>query len=368
MSYSHEEIYALIGRDDKVAVLTFHEDSEGYKMFGKDLTVVFLYNQYEREQFEEKFRANSDESTHGKIKAQYLGYDIPVEAAEYIRKEGINSTDIKSIFPSPWPHENLYHKEEKRAIRKIEIPIKKEPKGGDYDWMYGFTKKLVSDGVGLCPHDREWYLAMKLFHEEKNLSEDESAEIRDNGTLKPAIEEKYLEIKFDKEVITEEEQKRLERLWSDSMNSNFEILKQELNNAGINLKKLSSEKPSLFWFLMKDTYRYIPRHLNIAGARAIYLDFKGFLHVFLRHVQEFEAIEQFKHKDNFLWNPEDVIMVMQKVISSVDDEIQEFWKEKPDQRFSKYGEQSLYFEGDYYTFHIEANGRLSTFHNNRKKI
>lgn len=366
MSYSQEEIYTLVGRDDKVAVLTLHEDSEGYKVFGKDLTVVFLYNQYEREQFEEKHRSGSDENTYGKIKAKYLGYDIPQGAIEFLEKEGINSTDIKLIFPSPWPHENLYHKEEKRAIRKLKIPIKKEPKGGDYDWMYGFKKKLVSDGVGLCPHDREWYLAMKLYYEENNLSEGEQTEIWDNGTLKPGIEEKYLEIKFDKEIITEEEQKKLEYLWAESMNRNFEILKQELNNAGVSLKKLRGVNPALLWFLIKGTYQYIPRHLNIAGARAIYLDFQGFLHVFLRHVQEFEAGGQFKHKDNFLWNPEDVIMVMKKVISSVDDEIQEFWNERPDQRFSKYGKQSLYFEGDYYTFHVEADGRLSTFHRNRK--
>lgn len=118
---------------------------------------------------------------------------------------------------------------------------------------------------------------------------------------------------------------------------------------------------------MKGTYQYTPHHLNVTGARAVFLDFKGYLHIFLRHVQEFETSANFMHKDNFLWNPEDVIMVMKQVIDSVDDEIQEFWKQKPDQRFSKFGEQSLYFEGDYYTFHIEVDGRLSTFHTNQKK-
>lgn len=44
------------------------------------------------------------------------------------------SGDTKKYF------ENLFVKEEKRTINKLEIPFNKEPKGGDYDWMYGFEK------------------------------------------------------------------------------------------------------------------------------------------------------------------------------------------------------------------------------------
>lgn len=365
MSYTHEEIYSLVGRDDKVAVLTIKEGSESCELYGKDLTVVFLYNQFEREQFEEKYQAKADEASVGKIKAEYLGYDIPEDKIIQLKNVGINSNDLASILPSPWPHVNLYHKEQTRDIKKIKIPIKQEPKGGDYDWRYGFKKKLVNDGIGLPPHDREWYLAMKMFYEAENITEQEQLEISENGKIKTSIEEKFLEIKFDKKVISSDENTRLKELWSLSINENFEVLKSELNSAGISLKKLLSQDPALLQFLMKGT---IPRHLNIMGAKAIYLDFKGFLHVFLRHVKEFGISEQFKHKDKFLWNPDDVIMVIEKVIGSVNKEIQAFWEERPTQRFSKYGDQSLYFEGDYYTFHIESDGRLSTFHKNRKKI
>jgi hypothetical protein len=100
----------------------------------------------------------------------------------------------------------------------------------------------------------------------------------------------------------------------------------------------------------------------------IYIDWKGYIHVFISHVKEFRVGGRFDNKDKLLWHPSDVIPVIKNVISQVDDEIQKFWKVNPISRFSKYGVQSLYFEGDYYTFHVESDGRLSTFHSVKKII
>lgn len=88
----------------------------------------------------------------------------------------------------------------------------------------------------------------------------------------------------------------------------------------------------------------------------------------MKHVEEFQVNKNFEHKDNFQWNEEDVFMVMGHVIESIDADYQKYREDKPEQRFSKYGPQSVYFQGDYYTFHIEPNGRISTFHKNRKEL
>jgi len=87
----------------------------------------------------------------------------------------------------------------------------------------------------------------------------------------------------------------------------------------------------------------------------------------MRHVEEFQVNKHFEHKDNFQWKEEDIFDVMRHVIEYIEKEYQEFRSEKPTQRFSKYGRQNVYFEGDYYTFHIEPNGSISTFYKNKKK-
>lgn len=96
------------------------------------------------------------------------------------------------------------------------------------------------------------------------------------------------------------------------------------------------------------------------------MDVDSYLHIYMRHVQEFQINKHFEHKDNFLWEEKDIFDVMRHVIEAVDKEYQSFREENPERKFSKYGEQSLYFQGDYYIFHIELSGRISTFHRTKK--
>ena len=263
--------------------------------------------------------------------------------------------------------ESIY-KEEKRTLRKIEIPVHVEPKGGDYDWMFGFKKQLIHDGVKLIPSSMESYLAMKLFFEQDKITDEEKSQIFDNGSIKSPIERKYLEIKMDKELSTSEEDNRFFELSKLHMNSNLEILKTELNKAGTNLSKLFILNAGLCHHLLKGTFLYIPERLNGFEGVPIYLDWKGYIHVFIRHVKEFNVGDRYADRDKLLWHPSDVIPVIKKVVSQVDAEIQKFWEGNPTSRFSQYGVQSLYFEGDYYTFHVESDGRLSTFHCIKKII
>lgn len=368
MNYTTDQIYALVGRDDKVAVITFFPNSDAYEIYGESLTAVFEYNQKDREDYERRFQDGIDEEKSGKVKLRYLGFDLAKDKIEMIKSTGINSSDIFSIFTLDSPHHNVFHKEEKRSMVTHNIQITKEPKGGDYDWMYGFKRRLASEGVEFFAHEKELYLAMKLFYEPEQLSLEEKSFAYIEGKLNEAIELQLLEIKFDKEVISKEEETRWEYLTRKQMESNYDVLKNELQNAGSSIFKISSENAALYNHLMTGIHKYIPRRLNGFKGKPIYLDWKGYLHVFIRHVDEFKINMAFENKDKFLWDPRDVIPVMKHVIEKVDDEIQLFWNEKPGQRFSKYGIQSFYYEGDYYTFHIEGDGRLSTFHRNRKEI
>lgn len=368
MEYSVEDIYRLVGRDDKVAVLTFHQDSEAYKSYGDSLTIVFIYDMKEREVLEKQFKENSNTKTFGHVKARPLVINLNEQQTTALKEQGIHSKDIQFIFPSPWGTKNPFYKEENRKLNRIEIPFQSEPKGGDYNWMYGFEKNLILDGVKLIPSSMDLYLAMKLFFEPDKITEEEKILIYDNGSLRTSIEREFLEIKMDKEVSTKEEDDRFFELSKLHMNSNLEILKTELKRAGTNLSKLYSLNAGLYHHLMTGTLLYIPEQLNGFKGVPIYLDWKGYIHVFTRHVKEFEVSERFDETDKLLWHPSDVIPVIKKVISQVDTEIQKFWENNPTSRFSKYGVQSLYFEGDYYTFHVEPDGRISTFHSFKKRL
>lgn len=367
MNYTIEEIYCLVGKEDKTAGLTFKYESEAYPLYGSFITVVFVYNQYEREEMD-RLVQTSPFRMGGRVKAKYLGTELSLEKVATLLNEGIYSGDIAELLYNQSSSVNTYHSIGKRQLTKIEIPIRIKPRGRDLNWMYGFSKKQNEDGIIQCPRERAFYLAGKLFYEPETLTVDENEEIFGNGKLDDNVEWEFLKIKHMREEISVEEKRHLSKLYYKRKRENKSILDNYLKQAGSSLKKLSTENINQAGELLMKVMHFNERRLNVMGKHPIYLDLDSYLHIYMRHVEEFQVNKHFEHKDNFQWNEEDVYNVMGHVIKYIDKEYQYFREEKPTQRFSKYGRKSIYFEGDYYTFHIESNGRISTFHKNKKGL
>lgn len=366
MNYTIEEIYCLVGKEDKTAGLTFKYKSEAFEKYGSFITVVFIYTQYEREEMDNLIQIEPF-SKDGRVKAKYLGTDLTPEKVELLLTEGIYSGDIAEILYFNTPSKNTFHSKEKRELNKIEIPMRTQPKGRDLDWMYGFSKKLISEDVGLCPKERSFYLAGKLYYEPEILTKEEREEIFNDEIIDEQVEWELLQMKYIREEISDEDKKRLAELYGKKKRESIAILDSYLKQAGSSLKKLSTDNIDQAAELFMKVMQFKERRLNVMGKNPIYIDLDSYLHIYMRHVEEFQVNKHFEHKDNFQWNENDVFNVIGHVVEYIDKEYQQFKDEKPSQRFSKYGKQSIYFEGDYYTFHIEPNGRISTFHKNRKE-
>lgn len=189
----------------------------------------------------------------------------------------------------------------------------------------------------------------------------------ETGVMRESIENKLLEIKLKRQEISKEESEKLSTLKRDKIKELLTILDTFLNQAVSSFKKLSQvNTEQAIYFLDKVIY-FNERRLNVMGKQPIYMDIDSFLHIYMRHVEEYKINHHFEHKDNFQWNQDDIFMVIENIIIEIDVEYQEFRKVNLETKYSKYGDQSIYFQGDYYTFHIEASGRISTFHKNRKK-
>lgn len=367
MKYTIEEIYLLVGKDDLTAGLTFNYDSDAFKKYGSFITVVFLYTQQEREEMD-KLILNEPFSKHGRIRAKYLNSELTKDKVELLLKEGVYSEDITEILFYNAPKTNTFHSSETRTLNKLTIPLTTSPKGRDYDWAYGFRRKLANEGIGQSPREIAFNLACKLYYEAGNISAtDKEVMYDENGNLVEAIEWEYLQIKYMREDINETEKQKLSELYGKKKRQNIQTLDHYLKQSGSSLKKLSTDNLDQAAELFYKVLHFKERRINVMGKHPIYIDLDSYLHVYMRHVEEFQVNKHFENKDNFLWKEEDVFKVMGHVIEQADKEYQQFKDEKPKQRFSNYGPQSLYFQGDYYTFHIDPNGRISTFHRNKKE-
>lgn len=367
MNYTLEEIYCLVGREDKVASLTLKNGSEACNTFGNFIVVLFIYTQKEREEMDEMIKTRPFKYS-GSIKARYLGSELSQELIARLETDGINSEDIYEIFYFLASKENTYHSSSIRSINKIEIPWTVLPKGQDFGWMYGFMKRLVMDKVGLCPYERHFYLACKLYFEHKTITWEEMQEIlKEEEKIFNEIEWEFLHIKRKREEISKDEIIKLAELKDLRTQMRISTLEKYLIEAGSSLKKLESDNPQQAAVFFEKIIQFQDRRLNITGKKPLYINIDSYLHIYMRHVKEMQVNNHFESKDNFQWNEEDVFIVMEKVINEVNQEIQLFFEKNLEKRYSRHGSQSVYFEGDYYTFHIEPSGRVNTFHKNKKE-
>jgi hypothetical protein len=367
MNYSEEEVYTLVGKQDKTATVIFKTNSDSFELYGPHVTVLFLYTQYEREELDQRI-TNPDSITPGIIKVRHLTSQLDKEKIKQLESDGINTNDISSILYFKNDTQNTFHSKEKRVIKKLEIPIRIQPKGRDFDWMYGFAKRSVESGTGLSPKERQFYLAGKLYYEHEVLTNEERNEIFDDAHgMDEGVELEHLKIKYQREEVDDTDKKRIVQLIRKKDKDDMELLDKYLKETGSSLSKLAKEDLDSATKLLFRISKYREKHFNVVGKKAIYLDVDRYLHVYMRHVEEMKINKHFVHKSNIQWNEEDVVIVIDKVIEKINDEIQVFFERNPGKRYSRYGKESVYFEGDYYTLHIEANGSISTFHRTWKE-
>lgn len=364
--YTLEEIYLLIGKEDKVASIWFHEGSKSFANYGRYITAIVIYSQKQREELDELVKAKPFKSS-GIIKLKYLGHNFLKEQVSQLQTEGISSEDILRIEYLTFSPQNTFHSKENRSITILPVEFESLPKGGDLGRVYHLYNMQLSDGLILCPRERNLYLAIKYFYEPDRITQEERQEIFiENNVFNSNIEFDILTIKIVRGVANKEEYIKAKKLRNERDNYHMEILDKYLKESGSSLNKLKAENLDLAIKMLTNVMTYKERRLNISGKIPIYVNLERYLHIATRHIKEMKVNNHFKDSDNFQWEEEDVFIPMKHIIEELDEEIQEYFTAKPGQRYSRYKDQSYYFEGDYYTFHIEPDGRISTFHRNKK--
>lgn len=364
-NYTLEKIYDLVGRNDYTSTITFCPNSKSAKQYGDTLTIVFLYTQQEREELENNIKKGVA-GKHGYVKVKYLLYDLPDNKIKKLEKVGVNSNDIKNIEWFPYTeHRNTYGSKEKRHISTITIDSKPSCYKNDILWMYGALKTYKNIGIGLCPEEQINYLAYKLILEPTKLTEEEKADIYDaDGKINEEVAYVYLGYKCVTQNISKEEIIDLMRLCQKRYTKRMNILDKRLKEIGTSIEKLKESEPNKAFILINAVRNFREKRYNTYGKFPLYLNLDGFLHIYLRHVEDFQIGSQYAHKDKFQLYEKDIEVFMSRVIHGINTDYQVFKLDHPDQRYSKYGKQSYYLLGDYYTIHINEDGSIGSFYKN----
>lgn len=358
--FTQADLYSLCGKEDAVVTVTFKAESESAREYGREIAVSLSYTRDERKSLENDIESLNNVEY---VKAKELMIDYDKEKANQLLSKGFRPNDVTAIVVAPTLHpENTFSSKEQRNIQKLEIPFEGEGGGRDIGWMYGGLKRFIAYGIALTPDEHAEYLTYKLILEKDALTDEEKSEIfNDEGAIENN-EVCWCLLNWKKEAnkLSETDKKNLAILFKERLNYRLGKFDDVLQGIG-GLSKYVEQYPEQAKLIVDKVLHFRQRRYNIQGKHLLYLDIDGFIHIYLRHVEELTINGLFAERTKFQLKEDDVLFVIGHVMESLNDEYQNFKEAHPDWKFRKYKDDAYYFNGDYYRIEVDEQGRLITF-------
>lgn len=367
MTYSQEDIYKFTGQYDKVVSVSFRHGSVAREKYGDYITGTFHYTIAERENLEEIIAVDDYQKTDGLIKFK-VGKGINELTQQQIgdlEYEGVLASDIIEILSFVKPVENEFSKSD---IRNLPDPITIESdfSGIDEEELTLWTNnQRLKNGYKLIPEEINRHNGILLRKYENQMPEEHLRNFKnvDTGEIKEKLKYHYLNSKYYKDLLSEDEKVQFENEIKKEADYKITTLRKELQKSQEKWKEVGiNYKEALAW-LIHFSSSFRPERLT-HGKIPVWWDYESLLHIYMRHVSETQIGERFESKTVFQYKFKDIKRVIEAVLKNTEDEIINHFTNNPSKDFKKVGAQSVYFNGDYYAFHISPDGRLRTFYKN----
>lgn len=359
--YSLERLYEMAGKEDCVVTLSFREGSETEQEWGESLTCCFLYT--ERERINLMLSIEKGENNYGKVRARYLLFELPDDKVEKLETEGFDSKDVVEVLVAPQSHpENIYRSDAQRKLNQIEIPYEPQLPQDEMKFEFATLCHFLRDNMLLTPSEHIDFLTLKLLFGAK-LADSEKALIfdKDGNIHNNSVSRRYLYFKSKVSELSEEKQKLQFKLEALRTKERMSYLNSQLRKMGSSLDKLKAANEGVYNHITQEVQTFTERRLNFIGRFPIFLDYKGYIHIGLRHIAEWRFSDYYADRHVFQFQEKNVISVLNQIVDEINDDYQAIKAERPNFQYRKYGKNCIYHNGDYYMIHIAADGRVDNF-------
>lgn len=362
-------LYELAGRTDDVCTLDLQEGSESYMKYGPKVTVEFVYTQKERRLLEEDITC-LDCDPNIKAKGLVFLFKRGKERVEELRTVGIPVKDIVAAMVLHYtPKNNTYGNSEKRTLNIIEVPFKAYGRGRDIGWIYGFMCRKKKEKIGFMPDDEDRYTAYRFILDREKMTEEELQKVIDKEGHIAMTNVGYHYLKWGEEagLLGEKEKELLSELKRRNLHERLGILKDELKKAGISFNLFRGKYKEQAMFFLKRIFTFQDKSFNILGKHPLYMDYRSFVHIYMRHVEDVNMGEQLAQKDKFQLYEKDVIYMIDHVMHELEEDYQQFREANPNIKYRRTGNMAFYCLGDYYEVYVDKDGRLESFYKASRK-
>jgi hypothetical protein len=362
--FSVEDIYKFNGQSDKYSIFRFYKTSDAYKKYGDDAFGHLIYSKKQREKLEEKITQEKYDRTDDKIFLDAASKDKG--KIDLLRTEGFLASDVLEILT--FTHDNSKGKQyKKEGLKEIPNTINVKFDSQDMDLeklvIWNMNQK-IKGGYTLLRHDWVTYYA-NIFVVNPDLISDE---IKTKYLLKEDKsgfqEEADIKInagRLRRMLSTGEEIFYFDKLLKERRIARFEIIKNELGISDKQIEKFREANPEQFEQLHVIVLQFDTETISdYKTDYPIYWDFERFAHIFLRHYKEFFINGTSARGTHFQYVYKDIRRIARLIIENLRGEIEESLASG--MPYAKYGDQGYYFNGNFYTLRISAEGKLMQFH------
>lgn len=365
MNFSNEEIYSMYGQYDTFVTLEFHYNSEEFARFGNRLMGVFLYTLEERQKLEEVLKQEKIPRTDCKVKFTPSQLEkLSPENIELLDRYGIQASSINIISSFNRPRKNRFiEKGTKDIPNQITIQAPKINGWQELNRLrFGFLSSIYRKGQPFTPNQEIEYWGLRSHFESDTDSEDFKQLQHCNPDFLRKVRLVELESKYQELTINEEQIQEFAKLTVEKMFYKKSVIDQEIQMSGENIQKVLNGYNVKIDELKKYCSSFEEDIIGF-GDKPVYLTFERFVHIYARHVSETQIGERFSgDKTVFQYRLDDIKYLIKMVVDSVSDEIQEHFKQTPEQSFRRMGKRAIYIDGHYYRLVIEPNGSILDFH------
>ncbi len=359
--FSIEKLYEMAGEEDRVVTVSFRKGSDSEQIWGSSLTCCFIYTERERVNLMKSIELG--ENSYGHVRAEDLLLKLNDDTVEKLKTEGFDSKDVVEILVAPQIHpENLYKADEQRTLNQIKIQLEPEVPINEFKFQYGFLCHCLQNGMLLTPSETMDYKALKILLGQDLSENEKNSLLGPNGRINNnVVAARYFLFKSRLTQLSKDELNVIKESFAIRVEKRRTYLDCQLKEMSSSLEKLKNTNEGIYRHIVQESQLFNEIRLNAVGKFPIYLDYRGFIHIGLRHFAEWRFSDYFANKHVFQFPEKDVIQVLIRLVDEINSDYQTKKEQRSDYKYRKFGKNSLYLNGDYYMIHIAADGHVENF-------
>lgn len=364
--FSVEELYFMYGQyESKFIEIEFHKLSDAGKKYPRNIGGIIVYTKSEREELDKTINSGNIPRTNGFVRIDVSpNYNLTKEQTDEVLNKGFMSGDIYQILDSNLPVQKAFKQEGKKEIPNT-ININFDPTGMDphrmYMWLFS---QRIKDGGLLIETEWSKLCGYGIYYEPESINLDfiKQRVYDTNGNMNKKVRFYKLSAKLYNTDISKEEIAEFAGLLKERSLERIEMIREEIKKStNKSLEKFAEEYPEIYKSIKASATTFDEETLEYHNTiLPIYWDFRSYLHIYLRHCEELQIEGHFKNKTKFQYTQKDIKRILGIAIRKLYDKVNDRLKIGKD--FRVFGDQTLYFNGNFYAMRIEKDGRVDSFH------